>query len=123
MSKEQFHINQNEISRLQKECLFIVKIYLKGWFSCPNAVKAQNQDLNFSKDLIKFKDIDSKISHVTSQKFAKHLWYLSKELTAFAFFDNSVSIDIKLKMIESLKMKESVSKKKNVLKLIVIIWI
>lgn len=44
----------------------------------------------------------------------KHLWYLSEELTAFAFFDSSVSINIKLKMVESLKTKESVSQRKRI---------
>ncbi|XP_057336674.1 uncharacterized protein LOC130675159 [Microplitis mediator] len=114
MFKSQFHIRADEVSKLRRICLFIVKIYIKGWFSCPSAIKAPNQDLNFLQDLIKFKNIDVKISDVTAKKFANHLWYLSEEIASLAFFDNSVPQEVKSKMVEAIKTKESQTDKKRI---------
>jgi hypothetical protein len=36
------------------------------------------------------------------KKFLGHLWYLSEELDAFAFFDNEVSLATKRKMVDAL---------------------
>lgn len=95
MFKSQFRMRADEVSKLRRICLFIVKIYIKGWFSCPSAIRAPNQDLNFLQDLIKFKNIDKKISDVNSKKFANHLWYLSEEIASLGFFDDSVSLEVK----------------------------
>jgi hypothetical protein len=36
------------------------------------------------------------------KKFLGHLWYLSEELVAFAFFDNEVSLTTERKMVDAL---------------------
>lgn len=36
------------------------------------------------------------------KKFLGHLWYLSEELIAFAFFDDNVSSETKRKMVDAM---------------------
>ena len=42
------------------------------------------------------------MADVALKKFLGHLWYLSEELVAFAFFDDAVSHDTKRQMVEAL---------------------
>lgn len=42
------------------------------------------------------------MSKVAIKKFLGHLWYLSEELVAFAFFDDEVSVETKRKMVNAL---------------------
>lgn len=44
---------------------------------------------------------------------SSHLWYLSEELVALAFFDSNVSFEEKRKMVENLRSKEPIVKLKN----------
>jgi len=53
--------------------------------------------------------IDKDTSHIAIKMFCGHLWYLSAELCAFAFFDEAVSIDTKRKMVKALNSEESTS--------------
>lgn len=40
-----------------------------------------------------------------------HLWYLSDEAVAFSFFDDSVPIEIKKKMVRALKINRVCTKR------------
>jgi hypothetical protein len=70
-----------------------VKYYVKSWFlSClPKA--APKSDLNLLKSLAKG----------TLTKLMNHLWYLSEELVALAFFDPGVTLAEKKAMVASLQ--------------------
>lgn len=41
------------------------------------------------------------------KKFSGHLWYLSEEAVAMAFFDDDISLDVKRKMVANLRISES----------------
>ncbi|XP_044593839.1 uncharacterized protein LOC123271268 [Cotesia glomerata] len=82
---KQFKVNAKEIPQLRDICLFIVTIYVKAWCQCPNAIKAPNQDLQFLKDIIKYKDINRKISSAAMDTFLRHGWYLSESLAPLSF--------------------------------------
>lgn len=93
------------MNELRDVCLFLIKIYIKPWFECTNAINAPWQDLIFIKNSIKYADADSIISTTVLNKMSNHLWYLSKEAAALAFFDSRVSFKDKRKMVEKLKSK------------------
>lgn len=63
------------------------------WFSASSAAQAPYKDFQLLKKLDSFKKIDADISQVALHKFKNHLWYLSPECVALAFFDNSVSFE------------------------------
>jgi len=101
MFQGQFKLTTRETKGLQKICLFAVQLYVEAWFTAPSACSAPRQDLQLLKAIHKYADAD--ISQVAMKKFLGHLWYLSEELVALAFFDDSLSTDAKQKMVNSLK--------------------
>lgn len=105
--QEQFSLSRTEASGLRHICIFIVLVYIKAWYCAPSAIQAPRQDLEFMKDLLNYKKINKNISEVASKKFSNHLWYLSEQLICLSLFDNNVSAEIKLKLIESIQKKKS----------------
>lgn len=104
--RDQFAVTRRELSGLRDICIFLVKIYIKSWFGCTNAIKAPNQDIVFLKKAVDYSDIDSTISNAIINKLKNHVWYLAEETIALAFFDSDVCLEEKKKMVMSLSSKE-----------------
>ena len=102
--RDAFRLTKQEKKGLFDICIFIVFIYIKAWYTSPLAVRAPSHDLNFIKILYKFKSIDTVAAEMALYKFINHLWYLSPEAAALAFFDEKVSVEIKRKMVQKLKL-------------------
>lgn len=68
-------------------CIFIIKIYLKIWVQALVAARAHNEDLSLLKQLYAYNSFDENMSKELISKFSNHLWYLSPECVALAFFD------------------------------------
>lgn len=94
MFRDEFHLTASEKKSLTEICLFIVKIYVKAWFMSPLAAAAPEHDLKFLKSLHDYREINSTVSQIAIKRFSNHLWYLSSEAAAMAFFDNNVSNEI-----------------------------
>lgn len=102
--REQLELDAIMLSNIRNICIFIVRVYIKVWFGCPKGAEAPNQDLNFLKDAMLYPE--SNLSSALVSKFFNHLWYLSEEAVGFAFFDQSVSLEEKRKMVVALKLSE-----------------
>ena len=101
--RQQFKLTKREQKGIADVCLFTVHLYVKAWFQAPSAICGPRIDLQFVKDIDSYKDINSTISGIAMKKFLGHLWYLSEELVALAFFDDNVPTDVKRKMVLSLQ--------------------
>ncbi|KAJ8959946.1 hypothetical protein NQ317_002011 [Molorchus minor] len=66
--------------------------------------KAPFHDLQFCKELIKYKTIDASISKAACGKIKNHLWYLNLENVSLSFFDENILIDDKKEMKMSLRI-------------------
>ena len=77
-------------------------------------MKAPNSDLFLLKCLKKYADINDAISEVTTEKMARHSWYLSEELVGLSLFDDDVMPSIKKKMAQAIlqPMEKETPKKK-----------
>ncbi|KAJ8972070.1 hypothetical protein NQ317_011407 [Molorchus minor] len=60
--------------------------------------KAPFHDLQFCKELIKYKTINASISKAACGKIKNHLWYLNPENVSLSFFDKNILIDDKKEM-------------------------
>ena len=78
-------------------------LYFKAWFLARFAPSAPLIDLQLLKDITNYKVHNSTIADIAMRKFLGHLWYLSEELVAFAFFDDGVSVDMKRRMVAALQ--------------------
>ncbi|CAH0562819.1 unnamed protein product [Brassicogethes aeneus] len=102
MFRDQFKLTKNELKAITEICVFVVTIYVRCWFQAPVATSAPRNDLWLLKNLKKFENINKAMSKKALTKFLGHLWYLSEELVALAFFDEEVSLEIKQKMVIAL---------------------
>jgi adenylate/nucleoside-diphosphate kinase len=85
-------------------------LYIKAWFCAPIASLAPFQDLQFLKSLVDYENIHKNISQSTLKKLCGHLWYLAPETAALAFFDTNLTIQTKIKMVDSIKLNNLTSK-------------
>lgn len=99
MFQKQFQCQAKEINAFRDICIFLVNIYVRTWFRASNAIEAPLNDYNLLKNLVQYPDSD--ISRETINKFCGHLWYISPETMALAFFDSRIPKDTKLKMINA----------------------
>lgn len=95
-------MTKKEEKGLADVCLFTVMIYVKAWFRAPHAPSAPRVDLELLMDLERYKEKNAAVAKIALNKLLGHLWYLSEELVAFAFFDDKVSVDSKRQMVAAL---------------------
>ncbi|CAH1107405.1 unnamed protein product [Psylliodes chrysocephalus] len=95
-------LTETEQNALCDICIFIVSVYIEAWFCAPSAAKAPYQDFTVLSKLFAYQAIDRDISQVALQKLSNHLWYLSPEVVALAFFDPNVPFESKIKMVNAL---------------------
>lgn len=103
--REQFKLNESESCGIRDVCIFIVNIYINYWFESASGPSASRNDLQLLKDLKSYEKINKPIAAIALKKFLGHLWYLSEELVAFAFFDDKVSHEVKKKMVNALSIE------------------
>lgn len=100
--RDHFKLTVREHNALRDISIFVVKLYIKVWFRCPNAIECANQDLTFLREAYEFAEIDKVMSDAAIDKMKNHLWYLTPDTVGLAFFDPNVSLDIKRKMVKRL---------------------
>ncbi|KAG0720400.1 hypothetical protein GWK47_048588 [Chionoecetes opilio] len=65
--------------------------YTPMWMSSTLAADAPGNDLQFMKDMMKFKRTDPEIAQAVLQKLENHKWYLTQEVVPFALFGSRLS--------------------------------
>ncbi|KAK4882268.1 hypothetical protein RN001_005587 [Aquatica leii] len=105
--REEFKMTARELNNLRHICIFIVKIYVKAWFTSPSAITALNNDPTLMQQLILYKKVNSSIPQAALKKMIRHLWYLSDQLAIMPLFDDSLDLSVKEKMVENLKIQKS----------------
>lgn len=106
--REQFEFKEGELDGIRDVCIFVVRLYVKAWFSCTSAINAARHDLNFIKNAIDYSSIDAQVSEIILKKFSNHLWYLFVLPIGAAFFDRNISIDELKKMVLALRKKKQI---------------
>ncbi|XP_055527476.1 uncharacterized protein LOC129720087 [Wyeomyia smithii] len=76
--RDKFFFEGVTVEMLQRFALFLVRIYLKGWFQAPLTLSAPRNDHKFVNALSNYDD--TQLAEATLQKFQKHLWYLTEIL-------------------------------------------
>ena len=98
-NQDKFKLTRNELSKIKRFVEFSVSTYVAPWYKAPNPTAAPTQDLALLKELVAYPD--KEIAKFTSEKLGRHLWYLSERLVALAFFDDSLSLDMKRDMVKA----------------------
>lgn len=119
MFESQFDLSQEEFVNFRDICIFIVRFYVKAWFQCTNALHAPKHDLEFMKAIHAYAQVDFALSFVILDRFRTHLWYLSEETIALAFFDDEVTFEEKGEMRQTLYEQPESNKNSTVFRLVI----
>lgn len=92
----QFRLTARELNGIKDLCIFGIKFYIKSWFSSRLGISAPKNDLLLARSLLESGD---KISLGALKKLKGHFWYLSEELIGFSFFDDSILVEEKRRMV------------------------
>lgn len=111
--RSQGDLSAEQLSDIRRFVCFVVKLYVYHWYTCPNALTSAQNDLQLFKKLLEYREKDAFIANAALRKFSQHLWYLGELLVGFSFFDPSVSVEIKQKMVNSLRRE---SRDKHILR-------
>lgn len=107
--RKQFNLPENQMQGLGVMNVFLIRYYIKLWFQSSDPCVAARIDLQFIQDMIRYIKVDANMARLILQKFSRHLWYLSEEAIGMAFFDETISNEIKTKMVAKLRLGESSS--------------
>ncbi|ESO04140.1 hypothetical protein HELRODRAFT_184710 [Helobdella robusta] len=80
---------------------FVLKVYIKSWFTSPCASSAPNNDLLLLRELENYKKTNKAVANAALKSYSGHLWYLNNVLIGLAFFDSEVSSATKSAMFKS----------------------
>lgn len=106
MFQSQFRLTHRENNAMKDFLIFVIRFYVKAWFTSTNAIEALNNDMQFLKKMYEYETIDNKLSAAVVKTFCNHLWYLSSECIAFSLFDPNVTIAGKMRMKQILLSTE-----------------
>ncbi|KAE8741745.1 hypothetical protein FOCC_FOCC012740 [Frankliniella occidentalis] len=98
----QFVVAKSPLSKIRDVCLFVVSTYLVPWFTATNPLVAPRTDLQLLKDIKAYRAFSTAVSKIAFSAFLNHLWYLSPYCVALSFFDDEVSAETKLRMVQNL---------------------
>ena len=86
-------VNKTQIQKIERFTKFVAVIYCPWWFQCMLGTSAPRSDLEFVKQLDKYRSIDRSIAESAIKAFQRHTWYLTAEMCPLALWDDSVSSD------------------------------
>lgn len=112
MFQEQFSLSATDIRSIRDISIFVVTFYIKSWFESSSAINAPLNDLKLIQSLIQYKVIQPAVAIAALDKLKSHLWYLSVDLVSLSFFDERVSVNTKLQMVNAIKQQKSATKNK-----------
>src|SRR5215469_5853407 len=102
MFKKQINITAKEEKNIRYICCFTITNYIKYWITAASPYSASRNDLNLLKSLSVYRKKNKELANAAINKIKNHLWYLSEELIAMAFFDDRITFETKRKMKEAL---------------------
>ena len=100
--RTEFRLTDTEKKSLIQITSFIVKCHVKYWIYIPEPISAPLMDIQFLRELEKYKEVDRTIAEVAIGKFVNNLFYLTEECITFAIFDDSIIEDTKVKMAQTI---------------------
>lgn len=104
MFRSQFQLTKKESCGLREFNVFIIKVYVKSWFLAPQASTAAKNDFLLLQKLQAYPN--PKLSAATTEKFKRHLWYLSEDLILLSLFDPEIDSSSKQAMVEASLKRE-----------------
>ena len=97
---QQMELTRSEESGVRRLARFVSLIYVRFWHEAAVPNCAPKNDLDFLAILQVF--VDRELGSTAEKALRRHLWYLSEQGVALAFFDERVSPDDRAAMVKNL---------------------
>ncbi|KAG0724209.1 hypothetical protein GWK47_000472 [Chionoecetes opilio] len=91
-------------SKLDEFCNFIVRYYIRAWFSAACSANAPRNDLDLYKALVK--KTNKAIRESGLKALGRHMWYLSEVTVGLALFDDEMPLEEKRNVVANLRSME-----------------
>jgi hypothetical protein len=95
-------LTATEANGLLRVAVFIVRVYVKVWFSAPDTVAAPRNDLQLLKDLKAYEQVNKKVALAAQVRFQFHSWYLTEVNVGLALFDEELSFGIRNALVQKM---------------------
>ena len=110
--RSQFNLTSHELTGLRTFCVFIIRIYVKAWYTCPCPSMAP-RNLQLLNDLVEYKAINNIIARAALKSCSGQLWYLSEWLVGLSLFDSQVPEEIKVKITSRMQSERPTADSMN----------
>ncbi|KAG0711005.1 hypothetical protein GWK47_021650 [Chionoecetes opilio] len=90
--------------KLDEFCIFIVRYYIRAWFSAACSANAPRNDLDLYKALAK--ETNKAIRESGLKALGRHMWYLPEVTVGLALFDNEMPLEEKRNVVANLRSME-----------------
>ncbi|ESN92854.1 hypothetical protein HELRODRAFT_164985 [Helobdella robusta] len=100
-TRHAFQFTTHDLTSIGHFYTFVLKVYIKSWFTSPCASSAPNNDLLLLRELENYKKTNKAVANAALKSYSGHLWYLNNVLIGLAFFDSEVSSATKSAMFKS----------------------
>lgn len=93
--RNQIQITDRAIKRLERFSAFVSAVYVKYWNRSTNLFEAPINNLEFLKELERYRAVDEGIANIAITALKRHLYYLSDELVVLPLFSRHLNNDNK----------------------------
>lgn len=100
--RKQIKLPQAEAAGLFHVAIFILRVYLKVWFSASHSLSAPQNDLQLLKDLVDYQSVNRRVATAAMNRFLFHQWYLSEINISFAMFDETLPLQVRESMAQAM---------------------
>lgn len=118
MFRGQFRLLARELKGLRDVCIFVIRFYIKAWFTAPLAIQAARHDLTLLQELIQYSAFHETICRAALSKLVNHFSYLSEDIILLSLFDDGVPVETKVEIISAINTQTSFHEIRHKTKLI-----
>lgn len=91
---------------LMNIAIFVVKVYVRAWFTATQSVASPRNDLDFMQRLVDYEKVHKSIAQAAQHRFASHLWYLSEVNIGFSVFDEKLTDNERKEIVGGILWRE-----------------
>lgn len=93
---------EGQYEKLVRFVMFILHFYVQYWIECPLSAKAPQNDLQLYKNLTHYRMVDEEVADAAIHGLKLQSWYLSEELVGLSLFDETLPVEVKSAVAESM---------------------
>lgn len=104
--RKQVKLPRAQFDGLLQVAIFVVRVYIRAWFTATDPAGAPRNDLRFLQDMIAHQKVNKRVSQAAVTRFMGHTWYLTEINVGLALFDDKLPVTEKEKLVMNMRTVE-----------------